>query len=51
MIDSIIPGTITLVLAGPKRENGRWGFYKPEGFVRWQDYNREKFAHDGDALA
>lgn len=50
MIESIVPGTITLVLAGPKKANGRWGFYSPR-FTPWQDYNREKYEHSGDALA
>ncbi len=50
MIQTIQPGTITLVMAGKKTGNGRWGFYTP-GFVRWQDYNREKYDHSSDALA
>lgn len=51
MIQTIVPGTITFIVAGPKRENGRWGFYTERGFIPWKDYNREKFAHDEDALA
>lgn len=38
-IDTIRPGTKTLVFTG--RRAGGWGFYTPEGFVRWQDYHHE----------
>lgn len=32
-----MPGTVTLVLRGPKVR--RWGFYLPEGWVDWEDYD------------
>lgn len=38
-IETIIPGTITLVLTGRRRDT--WGFYTEDrGFVPWQDYER-----------
>lgn len=30
------PGLKTLILTGPRRSG--WGFFTPEGYVRWQDY-------------
>lgn len=35
-IDSVKPGTWTLVHTGPKRRS--WGFWTPEGFVGWRKY-------------
>jgi hypothetical protein len=36
MIDSLKPGLVTLIFAGSKKQD--WGFFTPDGFVRWQDY-------------
>lgn len=41
MIDSLLPGTITLVLAGRKQKD--WGFWTQHGYVSWRDYNRAKY--------
>lgn len=35
-ITAVAPRTLTLVLAGPKRQE--WGFYTKEGKVHWKDY-------------
>lgn len=35
--------TWTLVLTGPRRRS--WGFYQPEGFVDWRDYDAARRAN------
>lgn len=37
-IELIIPGTVTLVLTGRRRDD--WGFYTENGYVSWQEYER-----------
>lgn len=39
-IDSVLPGTVTLVLVGPRVQE--WGFWTHAGFCRWDMY-----AHEG----
>lgn len=34
------PGLKTLILTGPRR--GNWGFFTPQGFMEWQDYERQQ---------
>ena len=50
MICDLDPGTITLVVCGPKRRNvdseAEWGFYTQQGFVPWKQYNRAKYSED-----
>jgi hypothetical protein len=36
-ITRVAPGTLTLVFYGPKRCD--WGFFTPQGFVPWKEYN------------
>lgn len=35
-IESVRPGTITLVINGPKLRE--WGFYTPTGWMHWREY-------------
>jgi len=49
MVSHLQPGTITLVVAGPKRANGRWGFYTSDGFIAWKPYNRLKYGSESTA--
>lgn len=41
IITDLEPDTTTLVFCGPKTKD--WGFWTPEGFVPWQEYNRQKY--------
>ena len=38
-ITAVKPGTVTLVLHGPRRR--RWGFFMPTGWVDWAGYDYE----------
>ena len=49
MIDTLKPHTTTLVFCGRKVKS--WGFYPETGYVPYQQYVTEKFAHSDDALA
>jgi hypothetical protein len=40
MIDTIKPGTKTLIFAG--RRNKDWGFYTETGYVPWRAYVGEE---------
>lgn len=39
-IDTVLPGTLTFILTGPKTKS--WGFYDQEtgGFIDWKEYER-----------
>jgi len=45
-IYAVTPGTLTLVLAGPKTRE--WGFHTPDGWVHWKDYNDAEYEKDRD---
>lgn len=45
IIEYLKPGTVTLVWAGPKKQE--WGFYPINAkWVPWAEYNRSKYAVD-----
>lgn len=37
-IVSVVPGTLTLAIMGPKTR--KWGFHTPDGWIYWRDYYR-----------
>lgn len=45
-ITTLQPGTVTLVLTGPRRRE--WGFWTEDGWVHWRTYVDAKFAPGGD---
>lgn len=38
-ITSVLPGTVTLCIVGPKTRD--WGFHTEDGWVFWKDYNKK----------
>lgn len=47
-ITDIRPGTVTLLLGGPRRQ--KWGFWTAQGWARWEDYPGRGIARE-DALS